>query len=175
MSADSGWPGSATFTFAVRQPDATAIWCARCGPTAGTVTFTGMSPRTAAGQPAVAASSAQASQRAHSRGPYSANGENSPQPAGPSISAPSRTVMPRNLVCIGIANARTPGSRSVSRSRSAAAFGPVTHVRVPALLGFLAHVVQHRRVAGKLLQAGRPVGEGVQRALEHPQRQRRLL
>ena len=34
------------------------------------------------------------------------NGENSPHPAGPSITAPSRTVMPRNLTRIGIANAR---------------------------------------------------------------------
>ena len=58
----------------------------------------------------LAASSALASQRAHSRGPYSGKGENSPQPAGPSISAPSRTVMPRNLTRIGIANARTAGS-----------------------------------------------------------------
>ena len=51
-----------------------------------------------------------ASQRALSFGPYSANGENSPHPAGPSISAPSRTVIPRNLTGIGIANARSPPS-----------------------------------------------------------------
>ena len=51
-----------------------------------------------------------ASQRALSFGPYSANGENSPHPAGPSISAPSRTVIPRNLTGIGIANARNPAS-----------------------------------------------------------------
>ena len=72
--------------------------CACCGPTAGTVTLTGTVSRTAAGHPVSAASSAQASQRAHSRGPYSANGENSPGPAGPVISAPSRTVMPRKRV-----------------------------------------------------------------------------
>ena len=88
--------------------------CAWSGPTAGTVTFTGTCARAGAGQPVTAASSAQASQRAHSAGPYSANGENSPQPAGPSISAPSRTVMPRNRVVIGIANARSPGSRSAT-------------------------------------------------------------
>ena len=93
--------------------------CARSGPTAGTVTFTGTRSRTGAGQPCVAASSAAASQRAHSRGPYSAKGENSPQPAGPSISAPSRTVMPRNRVRIGIANARRPGSRSATRPSAA--------------------------------------------------------
>ena len=51
-----------------------------------------------------------ASHRALSLGPYSANGENSPHPAGPSISAPSRTVIPRNLTGIGIANARNPPS-----------------------------------------------------------------
>ena len=59
------------------------------------------------GQPVVAASSAQASQRAHSRGPYSANGRELPPPRRPSISAPSRTVMPRNRVRIGMANARS--------------------------------------------------------------------
>ena len=53
-----------------------------------------------------------ASQRADYLGPYSANGENSPHPAGPWISAPSRTVMPRNFVRIGIANARSVESNS---------------------------------------------------------------
>src|SRR5205814_10211854 len=113
VSASGGWPGSATFTLAVWQPDPATMARARPGPTAGTVTLTGTWARTGAGQPDVAASSAQASQRAHSRGPYSGKGENSPQPAGPSISAPSRTVMPRNRVRIGIANARRLGSRSV--------------------------------------------------------------
>ena len=125
-SAGPGWPGSATFTFAVRQPEAATISCACRGPTAGTVTLTATDFRTGAGQPVTAASMAQASQRAHSRGPYSANGENSPHPAGPSISAPSRTVMPRNLVRIGIANARTPGSRPARRSRCSGAASPVT-------------------------------------------------
>ena len=91
--------------------------CACSGSTAGTVTLTGTRSRTGAGQPSQAASSAQASQRAHSRGPYSPNGENSAHPAGPSISAPSRTVMPRNRVRIGIANARSPGSAAATRSR----------------------------------------------------------
>ena len=91
--------------------------CACSGPTAGTVTFTGTRPRTGAGHPSQAASRAQASQRAHSRGPYSGNGENSAHPAGPSISAPSRTVMPRKRVRIGIANARRPGSTAATRSR----------------------------------------------------------
>src|ERR1700685_1670427 len=80
------------------------------GSTAGRVTLTGTASRTGAGQPVTAASMAQASQRAHSRGPYSANGENSPHPAGPSISAPSRTVTPLNFTGIGIANARNPAS-----------------------------------------------------------------
>ena len=92
--------------------------CACSGPTAGTVTLTGIRSRTGAGQPSQAASRAQASQRAHSRGPYSANGENSACPAGPSISAPSRTVMPRKRVRIGIANARRVGSAAATRSRS---------------------------------------------------------
>jgi len=118
-SSESGWPRSATLTFAVRQPEPATIWCARSGPTAGTVTFTPTRSRTGDGQPAQAASSAQASQRAHSRGPYSANGENSPQPAGPWTSAPSRTVTPRNLAGIGMANARTVGSSAASWSAPA--------------------------------------------------------
>src|SRR5262249_55752596 len=97
---------------------------ARAGPTAGAVTWAGTGLRTGAGQADVAASSAAASQRAHSRGPYSGNGENSPQPAGPSISAPSRTVMPRKRVRIGIANARRPGSRPAARPASPPAAGP---------------------------------------------------
>ena len=72
----------------------------------------------------VAASIAQASQRADSRGPYSANGENSPHPAGPSISAPSRTVMPRNRVGIGMAKARTEASSAGSSSLTPAVAGP---------------------------------------------------
>ena len=119
-SSDPDWPGSATFTFAVRQPErATMSWACR-GPTAGTVTFTGTRSRTGAGQPDVAASIAHASHRAHSRGPYSGNGENSPQPAGPASSAPSRTVVPRNRVGIGIANARSVGSSSGTRAAAAA-------------------------------------------------------
>jgi len=97
-------------TLAVRQPEAATIRIACSGPTAGTVTFTGIRSLTGAGQPSVADSSALASHRAHSRGPYSANGENSPHPAGPSTSAPSRTVTPRNLTGIGIANALNPAS-----------------------------------------------------------------
>ena len=62
--------------------------CACSGPTAGTVTLTGTAARTGAGQPSHAASSAQASQRAHSRGPYSANGENSAQPPAPRAAHP---------------------------------------------------------------------------------------
>ena len=126
-SSARDWPRSATFTLAVRHPDAVTSACAAAGPTAGTVTFTGTWSRTGAGQPAVAASRAQASQRAHSRGPYSANGENSPQP-GPSISAPSRTVIPRKRVRIGMANARIESSRPATSSRAGA---PVT-AGVPA-------------------------------------------
>ena len=110
MSSASAWPRSATLTLAVRQPDRATIPAARAGPTAGTVTFTGIRSLTGAGQPSVADSMALASHRALSLGPYSANGENSPHPAGPSISAPSRTVIPRNLTGIGIANARSPPS-----------------------------------------------------------------
>src|SRR6202034_2712832 len=114
MSSSSRWPRSATLTLAVRQPDPATISYARSGPTAGTVTLTGTQSRTGAGHGAVADSIALASQRADSAGPYSANGENSPHPAGPWISAPSRTVMPRNLVLIGIANARNDPSSSLS-------------------------------------------------------------
>jgi hypothetical protein len=57
------WPGSATFTLAVRQPDARTIACARPASTAGTVTFTGTESRTAAGQPSTAASYAAAHHR----------------------------------------------------------------------------------------------------------------
>ena len=119
MSSASVWSRSATLTLAVWHPDRATIAAACSGPTAGTVTFTGTAARTGSGQPASAASRAQHSQRAHSRGPYSANGENSPHPAGPSISAPSRTVIPRNLTGMGIANARSPASIS-SRSPLAA-------------------------------------------------------
>jgi hypothetical protein len=83
------------------------------GPIAGTVTLTGIRSRTGAGHCPAADSSALASHRAHSRGPYSANGENSPHPAGPSISAPSRTVTPRNFTGIGMANARSPAQSAV--------------------------------------------------------------
>ena len=75
----------------------------------------------------MADSIALASQRADSAGPYSANGENSPHPAGPWISAPSRTVMPRNLVRIGIANARSVASNSPSSAGGGTTeAGPVT-------------------------------------------------
>src|SRR5690606_42158855 len=67
---------SATFTLAVRQPPAATIREACSGPTAGTVTLTGIRSRTGSGQPSRAASSQAAHQRAHSRGPYSGNGEN---------------------------------------------------------------------------------------------------
>ena len=61
-----GLPGSATLTFAVRQPEAVTIACACSGPTAGTVTLTGTALRTGGGQPSTAASSAAAHQRRHS-------------------------------------------------------------------------------------------------------------
>ena len=122
-SAAAGWPGSATLTLAVRQPDPATMAWACSGPTAGTVTLTGTLARAGAGHPVVAASIAQASQRADSRGPYSANGENSPHPAGPSISAPSRTVMPRNRVGMGMAKARTESSSAGSSSLTPAVAG----------------------------------------------------
>ena len=81
-------PGSATLTFAVRQPDrATCSW-ARSGSIAGTVTLTGISCRTGSGHPCSAASRAAASQGTHVRSSYSGKGENSPQPAGPCTSTP---------------------------------------------------------------------------------------
>ncbi len=81
------------------------------------MTLTGTESRTGAGHGTVADSIALASQRADSAGPYSANGENSPHPAGPWMSAPSRTVIPRNLVRIGMANARSvPSSRGSGHS-----------------------------------------------------------
>jgi hypothetical protein len=101
-SSVSVWPRSATLTFAVRQPETSTIAAASCGPTAGTVQFTGIDRQTASGQDEKAASRAAASHRADSMGPYSGNGENSPQPAGPSMSIPVRTACPRNLVRIGI-------------------------------------------------------------------------
>jgi len=122
-SSAPAWPRSATLTLAVRQPERLTIWAASSGPTAGTVTFTSMWSRTGAGQPRVADSIALASQRAHSAGPYSAKGENSPQPAGPRISAPSRTVIPRNFTGIGMANARSPAIISSSEAPGSAVMG----------------------------------------------------
>ena len=78
------------------------------------MTLTGTASRSGAGHGTVADSIALASQRADSAGPYSVNGENSPQPAGPWMTAPSRTVMPRNRVRIGMANARSVPSSSGS-------------------------------------------------------------
>ena len=111
MSSASAWPRSATLTFAVRHPDPATILAACSGPTAGTVTFTGIRSLTGAASARVADSMALASHRALSFGPYSANGENSPHPAGPSISAPSRTVIPRNLT--GMRNRERPQPPSI--------------------------------------------------------------
>ncbi len=58
------------------------------------------------------------------------NGENSPHPAGPCSSAPSRSVVPRNLVGIGIANARRLGSSSAASPASIA--GAAQAVRASA-------------------------------------------
>ena len=66
-SALSGWPGSATFTLAVRHPaDAATTAAARSGDTAGTVTLTGTRSRTGAGHDPSAASRAASSQGTHS-------------------------------------------------------------------------------------------------------------
>ena len=66
-SSASVWPGSATLTLAVRQPAEFRTICAACsGPTAGTVTFTGIDVRRGAGQPTSAASRAAASHGTHS-------------------------------------------------------------------------------------------------------------
>src|SRR3954454_10104424 len=108
-------PGSATFTFAVRQPPARTIRAACSAPTAGTVTFTGTRSRLAAGQPSSAASRAARSHGAATAASYSRNGLNSPHPVRPRISRPSRTVMPRNRVVIGIektCTSRLPDGRA---------------------------------------------------------------
>src|SRR3954447_21897620 len=96
-------PGSATFTLAVRQPlPARTISAACSGPTAGTVTFTGTVVLRGSGQPWSAASRAARSPGSATRAAYSRNGVDSPQPASPRKSIPSRTSMPRNRVRIGI-------------------------------------------------------------------------
>ena len=105
-SSASDWPGSATFTLAVAQPPSRTILCACSGPTAGTVTLTGTTSRTGAGQSPAAASSAQRSHGSATAGSYSRNGLHSPHPASPRSSIPSRMVMPRNRWCSGIANTR---------------------------------------------------------------------
>src|SRR4051812_18630255 len=96
-------PGSATLTLAVQQPLLAFTISAACsGPTAGTVTFTGTVVLRGSGQPWSAASRAARSQGSATRASYSRNGLNSPQPASPRKSIPSRTSMPRNRVRIGI-------------------------------------------------------------------------
>src|SRR5699024_3709690 len=47
--------------------------------------------------------------------------------------------------------------------------------RVPALLCLLAHVEEHRRIAGELLHTGGTIADGVDGALEHAQCQRGLV
>ncbi len=95
--------GSATLTFAVRPPEARTSRCASAGGTTGTVQLTGTRSRSGPGHPEVAASTALSSHGTHSSSPYSRKGENSPQPAGPRSRTPSRTVMSRNRVRIGMA------------------------------------------------------------------------
>ena len=116
----AGWPRSATFTFAVRQPDPATMRVRLLRPDRGHRHVDRHL------RPGPARASRSWRPPAHwpasghiSRGPYSANGENSPHPAGPSISAPSRTVMPRNRVRIGIANARS-ARQQLRRSQLAA-------------------------------------------------------
>ncbi len=65
-SADSGVPGSATFTFAVEHPEAATIPCARSGSTTGTVQLTGIEVRSGAGHDRPADSSAHSSHGTHS-------------------------------------------------------------------------------------------------------------
>src|SRR5437763_163702 len=171
MSCASSCPRCATLTLAVRQPAAFTRSRARSGSTAGTVTFTGTASRAGPGQPTVAASTAHASQRAHSAGPYSGNGENSPQPAGPWMSAPVRTVTPPNGVRIGIANARSPPMRSATNAREAE--GPV-----PAAAGKPAPPKSGRRFTGPERQQGRswpPREPGEVRAALLPERVAPLL
>ena len=85
------------------QPAALTRSYASDGDTAGTIALTGTRSRTGAGQPTCAASTAAASHGTHSASSYSANGQNSPHPAGPSMSIPSRTVIRRKRVVRPIA------------------------------------------------------------------------
>ena len=112
-SCSSDWPASATLTLAVVHPgnraSTSATWSGR---TAGTVALTGTEPRSGSGQPSQADSTAETSHRDASAGAYSRNGPNSPHPAGPSNSATSRVVTPRNGTRIGMATTWRAASRS---------------------------------------------------------------
>src|SRR3954454_20445748 len=50
---------------------------------------------------------------------------------------------------------------------------PLLHVGVAALLALLGHVEEHGGVAGELLHPREPVAVGVERSLQHPQREGR--
>src|SRR6266566_9824264 len=68
---------------------------------------------------------------------------------------------------------RTPRSRAPGESGEVGA--ALLPERVAPLLCLLAHVEQQRRVPGELLHPGRAVGDRVESALQHAQRERRAL
>ncbi len=104
MSSARLCPRSATFTFAVVQPgNRTRIASTSSARTAGTVAFTSMRSRRAAGCSRHPKSRAAASHGAASASSYSTNGENSLAPSGASNTTASRTEMPRKRVRVGIA------------------------------------------------------------------------
>ena len=80
----------------------------------GIVPLTAMASRYRAGRATVAASMALLNQGRHSLSSYSRNGENSPHPCGPCISATSRNLTPRKLVRVGRVATRSVARRSSS-------------------------------------------------------------
>ena len=122
MSSARRCPGSATLTFAVRQPSKRAsTWGTDAAATAGTVALTGISLRSGAGCGVHPKSIAAASQVDASPSSYSVNGENSVQPSGPSNRAASRVSMPRKRVASGSATTRSVERMSARGGRDAAA------------------------------------------------------
>src|SRR5437879_9533637 len=73
----------------------------------------------------------------------------------------------------------SPPARPRPCSRSFGEFREVRfsflHVRVAAFLRLFAHVVEERRVARELLDAGEPVVGRIESGLEHAQRERTEL
>ena len=114
-SSSSDCPCSATLTLtASTRPNRASTSATRWAATAGTVALTGTDVRSGAGKPCHPASMAAASQREASASPYSGNGQNSPQPAGPWSRRDSRCMIPRNFTRMGRLTTRAPASSSAS-------------------------------------------------------------